>query len=211
MEKNMELPASKPLGHDDESGFSFSQEMLGGDATAAVNFDRLQKHPVEGYILFEYLLCDESQAVTPYTSHPRNYWNKNKSKFLGLWRTAKSLDATLYLVNYAKAGTRHADKVLVIKVLGMDETGITHESAAKITRARFSSWFRKLNRECMASPHEIMFDTKYDLFHMEKDAIGDLKPDFGKYRGLQIRDIAKIPDHQEYAYILRCYESKQTS
>lgn len=64
---------SKKLGHDDESGFYFSQEMLGNNVTAAVNFDRLQKHPMYGYIIFEYLLCEEAQNVTPYSSHPKRY------------------------------------------------------------------------------------------------------------------------------------------
>lgn len=32
---------SKPLGHDDSSGFNFAQEMLEGDITAAINFDRI--------------------------------------------------------------------------------------------------------------------------------------------------------------------------
>ena len=35
---------SKALGHDDESGFKFAKEMLEGDVTAAINFDRIQKY-----------------------------------------------------------------------------------------------------------------------------------------------------------------------
>jgi hypothetical protein len=42
---------SKPLGHDDESGFGFVKELLQGDSTFAINFDRLQKHPQLGYII----------------------------------------------------------------------------------------------------------------------------------------------------------------
>lgn len=110
-----------------QSGFQFAREMLCGDVTAAVNFDRLQKHPAMGYILFEYLLCDEKQTVTPHTSHPKWYWGRNKAKFLGLWRVARSLDATLYLVNYAKAGTLHEDKVRVIEVHDMDVDGVKEE------------------------------------------------------------------------------------
>ena len=44
---------SKSLGHDDQSGFEFVKELLGGESTAAINFDRLQKHPRLGYIIFE--------------------------------------------------------------------------------------------------------------------------------------------------------------
>lgn len=140
---------SKELGHNDDSGFEFAKEMLAGDPTAAINFDRLQKHPRHGYIIFEYLLCDEAQKVTPFTSHPRRYWYKNKRKFLALWRIALDLNATLYLVNYAKAGTLHQDEVLLIKVLEMNDTGIIKEEKLKMTRKEFSDFFRKLNRECL--------------------------------------------------------------
>ena len=71
---------SKRLGHEDQSGFEFVKELLGEDFTAAINFDRLQKHPKNGYIMMEYLLCEEEQTVTPYTSHPNRYWNKNATK-----------------------------------------------------------------------------------------------------------------------------------
>ena len=81
MHESNDKAVSKPLGHDDQSGFQFAQEMLCEDVTAAVNFDRLQKHPVMGYILFEYLLCDEKQTVTPHTSHPKWYWEKIKPNF----------------------------------------------------------------------------------------------------------------------------------
>ena len=96
---------SKKLGHYDESGFEFSRELLGDRPTGAINFDRLQKHPVYGYIIFEYLLCEEGQTVTPYQSHPNRYWHKNARKFLALWRVRNDLHGTLYLVNYAKKGT----------------------------------------------------------------------------------------------------------
>ena len=64
----MILPLSKKLEHDDQSGFEFSKELLGEDYTAAINFDRLQKHPQLGYIIIEYLLCRETQTVTPYSN-----------------------------------------------------------------------------------------------------------------------------------------------
>lgn len=97
---------SKPLGKSDDSGFEFAKEMLQNDPTAAINFDRIQKHPTIGYIIFEYLLCEEDQKVNPYTSHPNRYWHKNSKKFISLWELTKALDATLYLVNYAKKGTK---------------------------------------------------------------------------------------------------------
>lgn len=57
------MEESKALGHDDESGFLFAQEMLAGDVTAAVNFDRFMRHPKQGFIIMEYLLCEEDQMA----------------------------------------------------------------------------------------------------------------------------------------------------
>ena len=143
---------SKALSHNDDSGFFFAQEMLDGDVTAAINFDRLQKHPRYGYIIFEYLLCDEiqfSRGIHPYTSHPRRYWEKNKRKFLGLWEAAKTLNAMLYLVNYSKKGTTYENEILLIQVKDMDENGIIKEDVYEMTRENFKKWFRKINRECL--------------------------------------------------------------
>lgn len=143
---------SKPISHADDSGFEFAQEMLDGDATAAINFDRLQYHPKFGYIIFEYLLCDEAQTVTPWTSHPNRYWHKNKSKFIALYNAANALKATLFLVNYAKKGTKHEDQVLLIKVNNMNNDGITDDKQKQMSRLEFKEWFRNLNRECLTSP-----------------------------------------------------------
>lgn len=96
--------SSKSLGKDDSSGFEFAKEMLKGDPTYAINFDRIQKHPRRGYIIFEYLKCEEEQYVTPHTSHPNRYFYKNKFKFISLFKISKDLNAILYLVNYAEKG-----------------------------------------------------------------------------------------------------------
>ncbi len=140
---------SKALSQEDDSGFLFAQEMLKGDETAGINFDRIQKHPEKGYIIFEYLLCESRQTVTPYTSHPKRYWHKNSMKFIKLWEIAEKLEATLYLVNYAKKGTLHEDEILLIKVLDLDDTGITKEIQRQFNRKEFSDWFRKLNKKCL--------------------------------------------------------------
>ncbi len=143
------MSTSKPLGHDDESGFSFVRELLQGDPTYAINFDRLQQHPKLGYLIFEFLLCEEAQVVTPNTSHPNKYWHKNSRKFISLWQATRDLNATLYLVNYAKSGTKHENKVTAIKVLEIDSAkGITSEQKKDFTRSEFADWFRKLNSEC---------------------------------------------------------------
>jgi len=140
-------PFSKPLNHSDQSGWEFASEMLAGDPTYAINFDRLQKHPHDGYIIFEYLLCHESQTVTPFTSHPKRYWSQNKHKFLALWDATQHLKATLYLVNYAHLHTPHENEVLLIHVLDMNEAGIQKETLTRFTRQTFQRFFRQLNKE----------------------------------------------------------------
>ena len=139
---------SKALGSDDISGFSFVKDILDGDPTFAINFDRLQKHPSEGYIIFEFLLCEERQKVNPHSSHPRRYWHLNSRKFLSLYNVAKDLSAKLYLVNYAKKKTIHEDKIKVIKVISMNEQGIQKEEIWNTSRESFASWFKNLNKEC---------------------------------------------------------------
>ena len=139
------------LTHDDSSGYAFAQEMLDGQNTAAINFDRLQYHPEQGYIIFEYLKCDEEQdkrGITPYTSHPNKYWHKDKRKFLALWRVAQDLPATLFLVNYAEAGTKHADKILLIRVTHVTPEGLQGDTK-QMTRRQFQAWFQELNRACL--------------------------------------------------------------
>lgn len=149
--------SSKRLNQYDESGFQFAKEMLSDDTTSAVNFDRIQKHPKKGYIIFEYLLCEETQSVDPHSSHPNLYFNQNAMKFLSLWRAALDFHATLYLVNYAKKGTKHEDKIKVIEV-----TDVTNKkligNETKYTRSEFQAWFRTLNRECASTKEDILAD-----------------------------------------------------
>ena len=177
---------SKKLGKNDASGFEFVKRVLGDNETAAVNFDRFQKHPEQGYIIFELLKCGEEQSVTPYTSHPRNYWNKNSSKFLSLWRACQDLHATLYLVNYADINTRYADQVLLIEVKDMDENGITDEIDTRYTIDEFSKWFIKLNNECLESKNSII----QDIYNGKSlDELGKIKLRKGKYANKCISDI----------------------
>ena len=142
------MSKSKALGSDDISGFDFVKEILSGDPTYAINFDRLQKHPERGYIIFEFLLCEENQKVNPHTSHPKKYWHLNAQKFINLYSVSKELNAELFLVNYAKKKTKHEDKIKVIKVLESNENGIVEERVWDTSRKEFTKWFRKLNLEC---------------------------------------------------------------
>jgi len=144
---------SKPLGTEDVSAFEFVKEMLKGDPTYAINFDRIQWDSEENkYVIIEFLLCDEKQfsrGITPFTSHPNYYFHKNAQKFISLWRIAQDLGAILYLVNYAKKGTAHEDEVRLMKVLNVDEhdrNNPVKTTNTEFTRAQFSAWLRELNK-----------------------------------------------------------------
>lgn len=142
---------SKPLDHSDSSGFEFSQELLGGDSTFAINFDRVQWDNAENrFVIVEHLLCDEKQferGITPFTSHPNKYFNKDKHKFILLWALAQKIGAKLYCVNYSKKGTRYEHEVLLMEVENVDETKDFPVTTinTKFTRNTFSVWFRELN------------------------------------------------------------------
>jgi hypothetical protein len=149
---------SKPIGHDDESGAAFAKEMLKGDPTYGINFDRIQWHTAANrYVIVEYLLCDEKQferGVTPYTSHPNRYFEKNSMKFLSLWRLARKLDAVLYLVNYSKKGTKYENEVMIMEVEYIDPKldPIVKTKDYKLTREQYSDWFRELNKQVSVPP-----------------------------------------------------------
>jgi len=142
---------SKPLGTGDESAVEFVQEMLQGDPTYGINFDRVQwDSEEERYVIVEFLLCEERQfkrGVTPYSSHPNRYFNLNAQKFISLWKLAQELEAKLYLVNYSKSGTKYQDQVLLMEVLNVDKgrTLPVETRDTRFTRKEFSEWFRALN------------------------------------------------------------------
>jgi len=143
---------SKPLGSEDSSAVEFVKEMLVGDPTYGINFDRIQWDTNEEcYVIVEYLLCEEiqfSRGITPFTSHPNRYFNKNTKKFTTLWELAQHMKAKLYLVNYSKKGTAHENEVLLMEVKQIDEDAITpvRTKDTRMTRAEFSKWFRALNK-----------------------------------------------------------------
>ena len=144
---------SKPLVQSDISGSEFAIEMLKGDITFGINFDRIQYHKsAKRYVILEYLLCDEKQFdrnITPYTSHPNKYFTKNKHKFLSLWDLAKKIEASLFLVNYSKKGTLYDNEVLIMNVINISDNSTTPVKTKdkKYTREEFSDWLRKLNKE----------------------------------------------------------------
>lgn len=144
---------SKPLGMEDVSAFEFVKELLEGDETYAINFDRIQwDSELNQYVIVEFLLCDEKQFknnVTPITSHPNRYWHKNAMKFISLWELTTKLGAKLYLVNYSKKGTKYEDEILLMEVKYIDKDKDPHVKTLDYTygsREAFSEWFRALNK-----------------------------------------------------------------
>lgn len=143
---------SKPLGAEDASAVEFVREMLAGDPTYAVNFDRIQWDSKNGrYAIIEFLLCDEKQfsrGITPHTSHPNRYFHLNSQKFISLWEIAEQLGADLYLVNYSKKGTKYQDEVKLMKVLAVNVDSAPHVQTddRDLTRSQFSIWFRGFNQ-----------------------------------------------------------------
>ena len=53
-------------------------------------------------------------------------------------------------MNYAKKGTEHEDKVLLMRVMSVDENNNppVQTEDYEMTRLEFSEWFRQLNNEC---------------------------------------------------------------
>lgn len=141
---------SKPLGMDDISGFDFVKELLNGDSTYAINFDRIQwDSKFNQYVIVEFLLCEETQNVSPHTSHPNRYFLKNKHKFISLWTISQKLGARLYLVNYAKNGTKHENEVLFMIVEDVNELNSPNYVKTKnykMTRDTFAKHFREMNK-----------------------------------------------------------------
>ena len=122
---------------------------MAGEPGAAINFDCLLQKNDGTYLIFELLLCEEHQTVNPWTSHPNRYWHKNAMKFISLWNAAQAMGAQLWLVNYAKAGTKHEDKVKCMKVLNCTNQGIQTEDY-DMSRQQFFEYFRKLNHDILA-------------------------------------------------------------
>lgn len=141
---------SKPLGIDDISGFEFVKEILNGDPTYAINFDRIQwDNKFNQYVIVEFLLCEEAQSVTPFTSHPNRYFLKNKQKFISLWEISQQFNARLYLVNYAKKGTKNDNKVLFMLVNNVNENNAPNfvtTSDYRMSRDKFAEQFRAMNK-----------------------------------------------------------------
>jgi len=143
---------SKELSKTDAGGESFVIEMLAGDQTFGINFDRIQwDNKIERYVILEYLFCHPSQFnknITPFTSHPNRYFHMNSQKFISLWRLAGKIEAELFLINYTSKNEKYENEVLLMKVELIDSTNSecpVKTIDTKMTREEFSKWLRELN------------------------------------------------------------------
>ena len=68
-------------------------------------------------------------------------------KFISLWNFSKKINARLYLVNYAKKGTRFENQVLLMRMINLDlaNTQPVKTKNKEMTKEEFSDWLRKLN------------------------------------------------------------------
>ena len=101
------------------------------------------------WVVFEFLRC---VTVRPFNSHPRRYWDKNKQKFISLWKLKERLDADLFLVNYEDS----REQFLKIEVLDLNSKGIQDEKVEKMNKTEFFSYFREVNHRARVStnnPH----------------------------------------------------------
>ena len=101
------------------------------------------------WVIFEFLRC---VTVRPFNSHPRRYWDKNKRKFISLWKLKEQLDADLFLVNYEDS----REQFLKIEVLDLNSAGIQDENAERMNKTEFFSYFKEVNRRARVStnnPH----------------------------------------------------------
>lgn len=107
---------------DDDSAFSLSKACLANDVTYGFNIDKIIFNPKNNDIcLFEYLLCEENQTVTPFSSHPNKYFLKNSEKFINLFKFSQDIKSPIFLLNYAKPNTKHHNEILWMKVLDIDK------------------------------------------------------------------------------------------
>lgn len=78
-----------------------------------------------------------------FQTHPNRYWNKNKKKFTTLWKACKLLNGELYLVSYSD----DKDELLhLMKVISLDENGITSDIGYKLTYDNFIQWLTEMSK-----------------------------------------------------------------
>ena len=134
---------SKPIGKVDDGKSLLIIESLEGNVTGGFDLDSIYK--INGvYYVLEFLKCD---TVRPNDSHPKNYWHKNKQKFISLWEITEKLKGKLFLVNYEDS----REQFKVIRVLELNDSGIVREEIKQWNFDKFKEWFKYLNDRAIKS------------------------------------------------------------
>lgn len=142
---------SKTLSKEDDGAGRLIKNLLNGANGYGIDLEIVFNTKSQGYIILEFLKC-ESKFVTPYTSHPHKYWDKNWKKFVFLYNVAKKLNAQLYLVNYEESNKNEYGLFKTMQV-DMTETP-SKENKIKITIenyykniSEFREWYLKINND----------------------------------------------------------------
>lgn len=150
----MKFIQSKAIEKTDESAKKLIIEALEGNNTGGFDLDSI--YLISGtYYILEFLKCD---TIRPYNSHPKRYWHKNKTKFLSLWDITTKLNAQLYLINYEDS----REQFKVIRVLDLNEKGITEEIIKKWDFNEFKEWFKALNSHNKDNSYLLEFTKETD-------------------------------------------------
>jgi hypothetical protein len=134
----------------DDSAFAVSKACLANEVTYGFNLDKLiYNDKTKEVYLFELLLCDEAQSVTPWTSHPNKYFRKNAMKFINLVKVADELKTSLYLINYAKPQTKAEKEILFMKVLSLNVNNSTTPLLTEDKKITFESLQKGLSNKIL--------------------------------------------------------------
>jgi hypothetical protein len=90
---------SKTLKKTDDSAGRLIKNLLNGNNGYGIDIEIIFETKT-GWVMIEFLKCENRKDVNACSSHPYNYWYKNYRKFIQLHKIALKLNAKLLLVNY---------------------------------------------------------------------------------------------------------------
>jgi len=106
---------SKTLKGIDDSSARLIKNVLAGKNGYGIDIEIIFKTKSQGWVMMEFLKCEDRPDVNPCSSHPKRYW-KNWRKFAKLWEITKKLNSKLYLVNYEEKEINKYGKFRIMEV-----------------------------------------------------------------------------------------------
>jgi len=142
---------SKTLYTTDDSSARLIKNTLAGNNGYGIDIEIIFKTQKHGWVIVEFLKC-KSKYVTPKTSHPSRYWDKNWRKFLRLWEIAKTQNAKLFLVNYEEKreneyGIFRIMEVDMQKEPSKEQCIITIDVKSSCSFVDFQKWYMNINND----------------------------------------------------------------